>query len=152
MALKIHVFCQGTGLGVAFVGAVVIMYHKYNEGDQHFENWHELIGAFTLALSCLQAALGLRLNSLPHTRFTIETIIQVSALHRNVGTAVLLIGHIALVSGMWQYAHHDPSVALKFLLGFGAPLTLLVTLLMRFKESRKVITALGGTEFNISIG
>lgn len=153
MALKIHVFCQSIGLLFALLGTVVIMYHKYEEKDEHLESWHEVIGAGALTLCTLQAVLGLRLNSLPHNRFTIQTIIQLTSMHRAVGTAVLLVSHAALVTGAWQYAHHDRDRAMRIALGFAAPIGVLITLLMRFKESRKVITALGGSgEFNIMIG
>ena len=153
IALKIHVFCQSIGLMCALVGAVVIMYHKYEGKDEHLENWHELIGACALTLCSLQAALGLRLNSMAFNRFTIQTLFQLTWLHRNVGTAVLIVSHAALITGMWQSYHFDRALAIRLALGFGVPITAIATLLLRFKESKKVITALGASapgEFNIA--
>src|SRR6185437_8916171 len=120
-----HLFCQTTGLFLAFCGAGVIMLHKYQEHDGHLSGWHERLGAFTLVLCVVQGTLGLRLQSLPHNRFTIQLIIQLSWLHRILGTILLIISHLALLSGVWQYYHHGPS-ALKMTILFAVPMTVLV--------------------------
>lgn len=64
------------------LGLLVAFIHKLKEGDEHLESWHEWVGAIFFISIIFQMILGLRIQLLPHNRFTIQHILQLAKYHK----------------------------------------------------------------------